>query len=171
MRGLLSVIFWGGALIFPCCVGAQEKPVTPPQVIDPVWLWEFDAYEGDHTLNDEKARLGNFSQALKRTPESQYFGYLLVYAGRRACANEAQKHSAWAKHFLVNELGVPPHRIVTIDGGHREQATVTMWIRPRDVGPPEANPSVSPNDARIVKRCRWEIPARRKRKLNRVSSK
>lgn len=171
MRRLLSVVFWGCALAFPCAVLAQEPNPTPLPPYDPVWMWEFDGYDGDHPLEDEKARLDNFAHALKETPERYAVGYFVVYAGRRACAGEARTRAAWAKHYLVNEQEVPARRIITIDGGYREQRRLEMWIRPKKVEPPDNHSTVRPNEVRIVERCRWKIPRRMTHRAKKAGSK
>lgn len=171
MRGLLGVVFWACALAFPCAVSAQEPAPTPILVYTPIWQWGFDEYDGDYPLGEAKARLDNFAYELKKIPEPYAVGYLVVYAGRRACPNEARTHAAWAKHYLVSEAGVPARRLIAIDGGYREQRRLEMWIRPRGDAPPYNHATVRPSEVRIVERCKWKLPRRMTRGAKKVGSK
>ena len=54
----------------------------------------FDSY-GAITWELEKAHLDNFAIALQQDPDS--IGYIFVYAGRRACVDEAKDRALRAK--------------------------------------------------------------------------
>ena len=54
----------------------------------------FDSY-GDISWEDEKAHLDNFAIALQHDPDS--IGYIIVYAGRRACVGESKDRTLRAK--------------------------------------------------------------------------
>jgi hypothetical protein len=89
---------------------------------------KFDEY-GDIRFNDEKARLDNFAIQLQNEPGST--GYIVVYAARTGPAGQAQARADRAKDYLVNTRGIDAARIVTIDGGCREDLTVELWIAPQ----------------------------------------
>lgn len=110
---------------------------------------KFDEY-GDIAFNDEKARLENFAIQLRNEPEA--LGYILMYAGKRAHANEAKTRLERAKNHVVNELGINAERIVTIDGGYREDLTVELWVLPADAPPitPDSASTIDPSEVEII---------------------
>jgi hypothetical protein len=117
---------------------------------------KFDEY-GNIAFNDEKARLDNFAIELQNDPGAQ--GYIIAYSGRRARANEAQARADRAKDYLVNTRGIDAGRIVTVDGGAREELTVELWIVPSGAAPPTASPTVDASEVQIIR-----TPARRTRR-------
>ena len=121
----------------------------------------FDQY-GNIAFNDEKARLDNFAIQLQNEPGSQ--GYIIAYAGRRARANEAQARADRAKDYLVNTRGVDPGRIVTVDGGYREDLTVELWIVPTGATPPSASPTLQQSDVTIITGGTGRTGGRRRRR-------
>jgi hypothetical protein len=56
-----------------------------------------------------------------------------------------------AKKYLTTVRGVPADRIVTIDGGYREELTVELRIRGKDMQPPQPSPTVDPNEVEFIK--------------------
>ncbi len=117
---------------------------------------KFDEY-GNIAFNDEKARLDNFAIELQNDPGAQ--GYIIAYSGRRARANEAQSRADRAKDYLVNMRQIDSGRIVTVDGGAREDLTVELWIVPSGAAPPTASPTVDASEVQIIR-----APARRSRR-------
>lgn len=121
---------------------------------------KFDEY-GNIAFNDEKARLDNFAIELQNNPGAQ--GYIIAYAGRRARENEAQSRADRAKDYLVNNRQIDSGRIVTVDGGNREDLTVELWIVPTGATPPTASPTVDASEVQIIK-GRATTPRRRGRR-------
>ena len=118
---------------------------TPPPTPTPT---QFDTY-GVLPRNDEKARLDNFAIALQNDPTAQ--GYIITYGGRRGRAGEAATRGDFARNYLVNTRGIDPGRIVTIDGGFKEEATTELWIVPSGATPPTAQPTVSAEEVQIIR--------------------
>ena len=85
-------------------------------------------------LNDEKARLDNFAIQLQNEPSAK--GYIIVYGGRRATAAEKQKRIKRAQDYLTLTRGIDASRIVTMEGGQREETTTELWIVPLGADPP-----------------------------------
>jgi len=98
---------------------------------------KFDEYS-NIAFSDEKARLDNFALHLKDNP--QFKGYIIVYAGPRARPGEAQARAKRAKDYLVKVRGIEVARVVTIDGGYRDQVEVELYALPRTMSPPTPNP-------------------------------
>ncbi|MCA1635019.1 MAG: hypothetical protein LC802_15350 [Acidobacteria bacterium] len=116
---------------------------------------KYDEY-GNIRFNDEKARLDNYAIELQNNPGAQ--GYIIAYGGRVGRAGEAQRRADRARDYLVNQRGISADRIVTVDGGYREELTVQLWIVPQGATPPTAEPSVDPSEVRTTR-----APARRRR--------
>jgi hypothetical protein len=120
-------------------------------------LTKIDEY-GNISFNDEKARLDNFAIELLNDPTA--VGYLVGYGGRRSRRGEALKRLERAKHYLVTVRGVTSERLVTTDGGYREDLTVELHIRPQGAQPPMPVPTVDPNDVVFIE----PAPRRRARR-------
>jgi len=103
------------------------------QVPAPLLSRKFDEYPNVR-FNDEKARLDNFAIQLQNEPSAQ--GYIIAYGGRSGRAGEAQLRANRARDYLVNERGIEAGRIVTIDGGIRDNLTVELWVVPQGATPP-----------------------------------
>jgi hypothetical protein len=103
---------------------------------------------GNIRFNDEKARLDNFAIELQNDPTSQ--GYLICYGGRRGRAGEAQARCDRAKNYLVTTRGIDASRVVTVDGGYREDLTVELWVVPSGATPPAASPTVDPSEVKAT---------------------
>jgi hypothetical protein len=111
---------------------------------------KFDEY-GDIRFNDEKARLDNYAIQLQNEPGAT--GYIVVYAARTGPAGQAQARADRAKDYLVNTRGIDAARIMTIDGGCREELTVELWITPQGATPPTADAATTvPCEPRATRR-------------------
>jgi hypothetical protein len=106
---------------------------------------KIDEY-GNIRFNDEKARLDNYAIELQNDPTAQ--GYLICYGGRRGRTGEGQRRCDRAKDYLVNTRGISGDRIVTVDGGYKEDLTVELWVVPSGANPPTASPSVDPSEVK-----------------------
>ena len=100
------------------------------------------------SIGEEKARLDNFAIELGNNPTAQ--GYLLAYAGRHARVGEATVRAERAKDYLVNNRGIDGSRVVALDGGHREELTIELYIVPTGAVPPPAAPTVDPSEVQII---------------------
>jgi hypothetical protein len=104
---------------------------------------------GKIPFDDEKARLDNFSIELLNDPQAQ--GYLVCYGGRVGRAGEAWARCKRAKNYMVAVRGIAPSRIVTVNGGYREDLSVWLWVVPAGAKPPALLPTVDPKEVRIIK--------------------
>ncbi len=113
----------------------------------------FDQY-GNVEFNTELGRLDSFAVTLLRPTNLK--GYIVVYAGRTACLGEASFRANRAKKYLITKRGLDPSRVVTIDGGYREEVSVELYAIPQDANPPDVVPTIAQSEVRIVrgKRCR-----------------
>ena len=142
-------------------VNAQEPERSyqcpPGMICDPV---KFDEY-GKILWSDEKARLDNAAIYLQREP-ANFVLYLVGYGGQRACTGEAQVRVLRAKNHLVGKRGIPSSRVVSIDGGYRDEQMVEVWLLPREIGEPTPTPTVDKSEVQL-RGCKSKSKVRRKR--------
>jgi hypothetical protein len=103
---------------------------------------------GDIRFDDEKARLDNLAIELRNDPGAK--GHIVGYGGRRARVGEARRRIERAKNYLVGSRKIAPERIVTMDGGYRENLTVELWVLPAEAGPLPVAPTVDPSEVTII---------------------
>ena len=111
----------------------------------------FDDY-GDLDFKSETGRLDTFAIALGRAANLK--AYIVVYAGKIACPNEAKSRAHRARAYLVNKRGVSPALISAIDGGHRERLSVELYALPQNADPPNIVPTIASSEVKIVKNQR-----------------
>jgi hypothetical protein len=119
----------------------------------------FDDYS-DIPWRDETGRLDNFAIALQQDPKLT--GYVIVYAGQRACVGEAESRARRAKKYLVETRGIEESRIKWIDGGYREELTVILQPVPPGVSEIMTSPTVKPADVKLKKNCKSPIFQRKR---------
>lgn len=135
-----------GGVSRPCSVEASHSYPIP---FEPITCGlPFDQY-GDISLEYEQARLDSFVIQLFNETRSQ--GYIFAYAGRRSYKGEAAARLRRAKDYLVEVRQMSPGRIVTIDGGYKEDFEVTLIIVPLGATPPSAMPTLSPSEVQLTK--------------------
>ena len=109
---------------------------------------KFDEF-GDVNCEDEMARLDNLAVQLQTDPQT--VGHIIVYGGRSGRRGEARARASRIKTYLVKNRGVEASRILTIDGGYRENLTVEIWMLARSLGVPRASPTVELKDVKFKK--------------------
>lgn len=107
-----------------------------------------DSY-GDIPFEAEQARLDNFAIELQN--DTSMRGYMVCYGGRVGYEGEAQRRCDRAKDYISKVRGVAPERLVTVDGGFREDLSVFMWVLPPDATPPAPIPTVDRSEVKIIK--------------------
>ena len=98
------------SIVWVCLVPALNTP--------------FDSY-GNICVEDERARLDNFAVQLQN--QKSDVGYIIVYAGRSSCVDEAKYRGKRAKDWVVKR-GVPSERVVVIDGGYRKDVQTVLTL-------------------------------------------
>ncbi len=109
---------------------------------------KFDEF-GDVNCEDEMARLDNLAVQVQNEPET--VGHIIVYGGRSGRRGEARARASRIKTYLVKIRGMDASRILTIDGGYRENLMVEIWMWPRRLGVPKASPTIHPKDVKFKK--------------------
>jgi hypothetical protein len=146
------------ALIILSCVCVIASPLGFVKAqFDP-----FDSY-GAISWELEKVHLDNFAIALQHDP--RLIGYITVYAGRRACVDEARHRALRAKKYLVRTRSIQESRVKWIDGGYREEPIVVLQPVPHGAPDLTATPTLKPSDVDIIKKCKPKSPKQKKRGL------
>jgi hypothetical protein len=144
------------------CPGYYSKPEEFIQIMVDSFSSPFDEYS-DIPYLDEKARLDNFAAYLQQEPEAQ--GYIIAYAGQRAHAGEAQARAQRAKNYLLRERRIQAKRLVIIDGGHRHNPTVELYLTMPGMSTPTAMPTIDPSVVQIIKVSSTKNKRRRSSRL------
>ena len=110
---------------------------------------KFDEY-GKLAAGDENPRLDNFAIELQNDPTAQ--GYVIAYGGRKSLAGTAMKMADRVKDYLVKKRNLDAQRVMTLDGGFREEPTVELWLVPSGATPPSATPTVDPSEVMPAKK-------------------
>jgi hypothetical protein len=135
-----------GGLPSHCPATASAYFLPPPPLL---CYSPFDSY-GVLDPEDEAARLDNFAVALENDPKAT--GYLIFYGGRRGRRGEALAGLHRAQLYLVNTRGVDVGRIVSVEGGYREELTFELFLIPPGVVPPRAAPTIDERDVEFIDR-------------------
>ena len=106
----------------------------------------FDEF-GNITCEDEFARMDNFSARLENNSGTQ--GYMIVYGGRHGKRNEAKARAARMKFYLVRIRDQSAERIITLDGGYRDEQTTELWLLPLHEPAPIPTPTVKAKDVQL----------------------
>lgn len=100
------------------------------------------------SFDDQKARLDNLAVELQNDPTATT--YLMAYAGRTSRVGQADRLLLRARDYLVTQRGIEASRIITVNGGFREEDSLAVWIVPQGALPPSPSPTVQPGDVKPV---------------------
>lgn len=92
----------------------------------------------DCASDDQKARLDNLAIELQNEPTTT--AYILVYKNRNSRQPQANQLLSRAREYLISQRGIDSSRIVTVEGGARDQNCVELWLVPRGAAPPVPKP-------------------------------
>lgn len=82
---------------------------------------------GEVTFENEKPHLNVLADRLKNMGRDS-LAYIVVYAGKTACASEAELRANRAKKYLVEQRMIPEGQIEAVDGGFRDALTVELFL-------------------------------------------
>ena len=114
---------------------------------------------------EEKARLDRYAAALRQEPGAQ--AYVITYGGRTSGPDVARKAGERVRDHLLKACPIECVRVVTVDGGYREEPTTELWIVPAGATPPQPTPTVAARGAKRATarpRARTRPAPRRRRK-------
>jgi hypothetical protein len=144
----MNSIVFGICFVLGVAVISESYVATCSVIEQPQKFDEF----GDVTCEDELARLDNFTHGVLANPESQ--AYIIVYGGQRGRRNEAKARAARMKFYLVKIRGMEAKRIVTLDGGFREELMSEFWLVQQGESAPLPTPTVDPKVVKLRGRVR-----------------
>ena len=107
----------------------KVKPVEKPLPR----RWKHDEFPS-RAYDDVKARLDAYAIELNNKPDAK--GYIIVYGGSKSKPAQTQKLNAKVIDYLVKDRGLPPERIVIIQGGKRDDDFVELWVVESGATPP-----------------------------------
>lgn len=103
----------------------------------------------------EKSRLDNF--AIELSQDSNWVGYIIVYAGRRSCESEVEARALRARRWVVKKRGVDADKVRWKNGGYREEATTTLLIAPPEMTDVPITPTLASGEAEVIQGCKGKI--------------
>jgi len=101
---------------------------------------KFDTFLGTASLEEERARLGNFASRLRGDPYTM--GIITLRSGGKMVAGEAAERLERARKYLVDELGIESNRVYTQEGDGLEELTIELWVMPTNPNSPSRNNSM-----------------------------
>jgi|SRR6185369_14218349 len=112
----------------------------------------FESYEARIDSTEIRNRLHWMAVFLKANPD--FNGFIVSYAGQRACSGEAIKRAKIARHFLIKNESVKSKQIKMIDAGYRSNWVIELWYGPtRAKGQPLVRSEIDRSVVKITKRC------------------
>jgi hypothetical protein len=131
-------------------------------------IWrKFDEFS-KLSFQKQKQRLGNF--ILQLQAEHGAVAYVVSYAGRVSCPNEAQNRANQLRNYLISAGRLEPKRIKTIDAGYNEEWVIELWIAP-ELAPPLTREGVrggwlhlSADEVKVVAKCNRSGPRKKSKR-------
>jgi hypothetical protein len=111
----------------------------------------FDVYNSARDEIETRIILDNLAKQLNTQPALR--GYLIAYAGKEACRNEARSRLLEAKRYLKEKYNISSTQVTFLDGGFQENWEVQIWIGFRQNKAPEKEPTLNKNQVKIIKNC------------------
>ena len=130
----------------PACRQTAQASTMVPKLPPPreIPAREFDVC-CSCSFDDQKARLDNLGIELQNDPTTT--AYIIAYSGRTSRTGQADRLLTRARDYLIEKRGLDQARLVTLDGGYREEDCVELWIVPQGATPPRPTPTVSAGEA------------------------
>ena len=128
---ITATVSLGG--VDPVCAGTTARSTTSVHLHDPRSVRLFSEF-GYIDYMEEEARLDRFADELLKNPANK--GIVIVYGH---CLGLSEWYAENAKSHLVTQRGIQSDRIVTIDGGCREEKLIQLWVVPPGAAFPSPN--------------------------------
>src|SRR2546425_5503537 len=100
----------------------------------------------DRGWEADMGALDLLAKALQDEPNST--GYIFIYGARRGYRNDVVRRMECMKNYMLQRRGIPADNLRVIDGGHRKQTMIELWIAPNcslaPVPPPPGRPKNVP---------------------------
>lgn len=92
----------------------------------------------DCASDDQKARMDNLAIQLQNDPSVTT--YLIAYTAQKSHQAHATSLLTRSKDYLITNRGIDSSRIVTLNGGTRDQECLELWLVPSGATPPTPKP-------------------------------
>jgi hypothetical protein len=151
---MLCMVLLGGVFI---PLPRIARTSTPTQESPPAHTFrQMDAY-GNLCWEEEKARLDNFAIQLQNDPN--LIGYIVVYAGRISCRDEAKYRGNRARNYVL-KLAVDPKRVIFKNGGFQRDLETILQVQPKASPDYQVSQFTMSKDEVSIKRCIDKVFAR-----------
>ena len=112
----------------------------------------FETYEAGSDAKEIRERLHWLAVFLEKNPD--FNGFIVSYAGQRACSGEAMKRANIARLFLIGNEGIKSKQLKIVDAGYRANWTIELWYGPkRAKGTPSPRSTIDLSVVKITKEC------------------
>ena len=111
----------------------------------------FDMYDSTRDAIETRIILDNLAKQLNTQPALR--GYVIAYAGKEACRNEAKSRLLEAKRYLKEKHNIDSPQVSFVDGGFQTNWVVQIWIGFRQNKPPEKEPTLNKAQVKFIKNC------------------
>jgi hypothetical protein len=108
----------------PECTSSITRPLTVDTNCDEPARTD---HYGDVAFEDEMPHLNALADRLKNMGRDS-LAYIVVYAGKTACAGEAELRASRAKRYLVEQRMIREAQIEVVDGGFRDALAVELFL-------------------------------------------
>lgn len=89
---------------------------------------------GGLSFEEDKPRIDRFAEDIKRNHSAE--AYIIAYGGLVSYKNEARIRLSCIRNYLKTAHGISSSRLKLIDGGHRPEVSVELFlVKPADPKP------------------------------------
>jgi hypothetical protein len=89
---------------------------------------------GGLSFEEDKPRIDRFAEEIKRNNSAE--AYIIAYGGLVSYKNEARIRLSCIRDYLKTSHGISRSRLKLIDGGHRPEVSVELFlVKPEDPKP------------------------------------
>ena len=137
----LCVVIW-----LPLCSIEARQNQSKTKVARKLDQYRYGSGSGVRVGNDcdVDAHLDNFAYFIKEEPGSR--GYMIFYRGKRKPPKYFAFDPEWQHGALMFEWKFEEGRVVLVDGGHREEAMMELWVVPYGAEAPKPSPTIGPKN-------------------------
>lgn len=109
-------------------------------------------YYVDVSPHEQHVRLDYFVDRLKQAPPKSVV-YIIGYADKIACSDDSWRRALWAKRYLVKTWKISSARIRLMDGGHRHDISIELFIVGAGGPKPLSSPNIHPASVQLTSNC------------------
>lgn len=144
-RVIATLVVTDGSSDPTCRQSAQSVAVVTAPERKTIVSRDFDECK-NCTFDDQKARLDNLAVELQNDPTAR--AYIIAYGGRYSPLSQVEMLMKRARDYMVEQRGIDASRLVTVNGGFREDDSVELWVVPAGAEPPRATPTVQAGEVK-----------------------